>query len=183
MYLINGTSGTGTFVSATYPASSVTFPTGYRTYARRIGSFNTTAAGAPIPYTSIEAEGGATINWLTTQIRDISTTTLSTTRIAYTLTVPSGIKVQPLYRATCTSGGTNEGVLFTSGDETDVAAGSYTWSTAPGADLWTNSGAGVSVDRDGMLTTNTSGQIGARASSASATMYWVTRGFKDFRRN
>lgn len=180
MYLCSGATGTGTFCSASL---TPTLPTGYNTYKRRIFSFNTTAAGVPIPYTPIEAEGGATINWLTTQVLDVNVSNLSTTRVAYALTVPGGIKVQPLYRVNTA---TANDIILTSGDETDIAPtntnGGFT--TVPGMDLAYNVAQtlSITVGRDGILTTNTSSQIGARSTASSTTLYLVTRGFKDFRR-
>lgn len=182
MYLISGTSGIGVFASATYPASSVTFPVGYRASARRIFSFNTNSSGAPTPYTAIEAEGGSTINWLTTQTLDISTTSLaSSSRTLFSLNVPTAIKVGVFYRAQMPTL-SSENVLLTSGDEVDVAPDANNWTTAPGSDGYGVTGASSSFPRDGLMTTNTSGQIGARALSGTASLYWVTRGFKDFRR-
>ena len=157
-----------------------TLPNGYTLY-RRTFSINTNSSGAPIPYTAIEAEGGSTINWLTTQVLDITTSSLGTSRTAFTLTVPTGIKVAPFYRTNV--GTSNVGILLTSGDETDVAPGAYSWTTAPGADVYA-SGTQNSANYTGFLTTNTSGQIGARVNSGSSnSFYWVTRGFKDFRRS
>jgi hypothetical protein len=181
MYLISGASGTGTFCSASL---TPTLPTGYNTYKRRIFSFNTFSNGSPVPYVAVEVEGGAIIAWLGTQILDINVTNLgSASRTLYTLTVPTGIKVQPIGRA---SGGTNSTfIILTSGDETDVAptgAGSGLFTTTPGADLF-NNGSSFALGLNAILTTNTSGQIGARANTTSVSWVWVTRGFKDFRRS
>jgi len=110
MYLCTGASGTGTFASTSL---TPTLPTGYAVSYRRIFSFNTNGSGAPIPYTAIEAEGGATINYLTTQIEDISTTSLGTSRTLYTLTVPAGIQVEPYLRAFGNT--SNLDILLTSG--------------------------------------------------------------------
>lgn len=184
MYLISGGSGTGTFASATYPAGSVSFPAGYTTYARRIFSFSTSVAGAPVPYVAIEAEGGATINWLATQVIDINAFQ-GTSRTLYVLTVPTGIKMEPIVR--CKAGTTSSYIILTSGDETDVAptaTGDIVFNSAPGHDTGFNSAnieTGSSVTP--LLTTNTSGQIGARANGASVGIWVVTRGFKDFRRS
>lgn len=180
-FLCKGGSGTGVFASTSL---TPTFPTGYATYYRRIFSVNTDGSGNPIPYTAIECEGGGTVNWLMTQVLDVTTTAQGTTKIMYTLTVPSGIKVAPLYRATGPLSGATA-ILLTSGDETDVlpvVVSNVPWSVAPGADIVTNS-VGLTVSRDGLLTTNTSGQIGARGSAASLHFYFVTRGFRDFRRS
>lgn len=166
---------------------SPTLPSAYSGgFYRRIGSFNTNSSGAPIPYTAIECEGGATINWLTTQVADINTTSQSSTRVAYTLSVPTGIKVQWLYRI----GQKNTAASFiivTSGDETDVAPLSpFSDAAAPGADnvaAVSGTAAGQSFPRDGIVTTNTSGQIGIRGNTGGINVGAITRGWKDFRRS
>lgn len=188
VYECSGISGVGSYAipNASFPLSAVSAPAGYTSSVRRIGSFNTNSSGAPIPYISIETEGGSITNWLTTQLLDVSTTSLGTVRTQYTLTVPIGIKVQPQYRAS--SGLTTANIIFTSGDETDVApaagTGSGGFALVPGADLTPISSGGIDLytTGSGVITTNTSGQIGARATAVSIDLYWVTRGFKDWRR-
>jgi hypothetical protein len=181
IFVCSGGSGTGCFVSASL---TPTFPTGYTTSHRRVSSFNTDSSGNPIPYTSIESEGGGTINWLSTQVLDMSAVTVGTSRVVTTLSVPTGIKVGWLYRMSTTSGN-GFGVIITSGDETDVAPTAFNGTAAPLFDFAysTSPAEGISNSRDGLVTTNTSGQIGTRASSASETVYAVTRGWKDFRRS
>ena len=183
MFLCTGTSGTGTFASASL---TPTLPSGYNSYKRRIFSFNTNASGSPIPYTATETEGGAYDAWLTTQVLDISSSTTTTSsRTLYTLTVPTGIKVRPEFRANGSSSSTSIGLIITSGDETDVApvvAAGQTWTSGPGSDS-TMASAGSFVSLFSGVTTNTSGQIGVRSNNASMGIYWVTRGFKDFRRS
>lgn len=175
VFLCSGTSGTGTFVSSSL---TPTFPTGYTTSSRRIGSFKTNGSGAPIAYTTVEGAGGCTINWLATQTMDVNVVNLSTSRTLYVLNVPGGVKVQPLIRAASTTGAY---VIITSGDETDVApATAYT--TAPMFDLQnTVSVANTLVPRT-LFTTDTSAQIGARASAGSTSFNVVTSGWIDFRR-
>lgn len=174
VFICTGASGTGSFVSA---SMTPTFPTGYAVSSRRIGSFNTTAAGAPIPYTSIECDGGGVINWLGTQVQDVNATAIvSTARTLETLgSVPTGIKIQPFIR-----GDSNNSplLLFTSPDETDVAVGAF--STTPGAD--STGSASAQYNSGLILTTNTSAQIGIRG-SGNITVYIYTRGWKDFRRS
>lgn len=176
IFMCSGTSGTGSFVSASL---TPTFPTGYNTYKRRVSSFNTNASGAPLPYTAIEVEGGATVNYLSTQVLDISTTTLGTSRTLYTLSVPTGIQVRPIIRAA--AGSSSSSAILTSPDETDVAPATWSASTVPLYD-YSQGGTGGFGVFTGFLTTNTSGQIGARAAAASTGFYGVTRGWQDFRR-
>lgn len=175
MFLCTGASGTGTFASTSL---TPTLPTGYDVSYRRIFSFNTNSSGAPIPYKALEAEGGSLICYLTTQVLDISTTTQGTTQTLYTLTVPTGVKVNPIMRFAGASSG-SRGVIVTSGDETNVAPTGYDGTTAP---LWDLAGISVALSDQLYLTTNTSGQIGARGSASGCIFHATTRGFKDFRR-
>jgi hypothetical protein len=176
IFSANGTSGTGSFGSTSL---TPTFPSGYNSFSRRIFSFNTNSSGAPIPYTAIETEGGSVLAWLTTQVLD-ATMSVTTSRLLVALSVPAGIKVQPLWR-TQTSLSTGGGWIVTSGDETDVAPAATSFTSAPGNDGY-NNGSWATGGGGGFVTTNTSGQIGIRG-SGSFTMYWITRGFKDWRRN
>lgn len=181
MYLATGTSGTGVYAipNSAYPLAAGSAPTGYQTAVRRIGSFNTGAGGAPLPYTSIEKEGGGLINWLGTQVLDVNVSNLGASRTAYALSIPLGVKVQPIIRADYP--GANY-IIFTSGDETDVGPNANPqFVAAPGHEgndmpnsgsMWT-----------GMVTTNTSGQIGARSTTTGQSLQIVTRGWIDYRRN
>jgi len=173
-FVCSGASGTGTFASTSL---TPTFPTGYDSYYRRIFSLKTTGAGALIPGTSIEIGGGAQLFYLTTQVLDVNTSALGTSRTLYTLSVPAGIKVEPLIRAL---GNTTTAffIVLTSPDETDVAPATV-FSNVPGQDLSSNNGGPVSTL---FLTTNTSGQIGARANTTSISLAITTRGWIDFRR-
>ena len=181
MFLCSGGSGTGTFCSASL---TPTFPTGYTTYSRRIGSFNTNGSGAPLPYTSVEIGGGATINWLSTVVQDIAITNLiSASRAAQTLaSIPTGIKFKPeIIALSTTSGGA---VWLSSPDAPDTApASEASPSTSPGLFLSASSGF-TSLYIPPNLTTNTSAQIYARGNSGTTTsLYITTQGWTDFRRN
>lgn len=170
-FICKGASGTGAFASASL---TPTFPTGYTTYTRRIFSINTNVSGAPIPYTAIEIEGGGVMAWLATQVLDVNTAALTTARSLFTLTVPTGIKVSPVMRLVTATGANL--TIISSPDETDIAPASAV-TNVPGFDV-----NGSNVYSHQYLTTNTSGQIAARASAGSTTLYGTTRGFKDFRR-
>ncbi len=181
MFLCNGGSGTGTFCSASL---TPTFPTGYTTYSRRIGSFNTNGSGAPLPYASIAINGGGILNYLTTQVLDVNDTGLtSASRKLYTLTsVPTGVRMQPLCRFLSPSA---VYVILTSPDETDVAPATSVSSPAvPLFDMEDATGIDQSLLGMSFITTNTSGQIAARASSGSGnTIGITTRGWIDFRQS
>lgn len=193
MYVCTGGTGTGTYAipNASYPLAAASCPTGYTTATRRIFSFTTSVAGAPVAYTAVEAEGGSSINYLTTQVLDINAATPGNgSATAYALSVPLGIKLQPLFRTTSTATSAGNFIIL-SGDETDVApnpisGGNYYtyWTAAPGDDFGSIGSTGSSYARDGLITTNTSGQIKIRQTATNtATIYEVTRGWKDFRRN
>lgn len=177
IFACSGGSGTGCFVSASL---TPTLPTGYTTYKRRVGSFTTDGAGAPLPYTAIESSGGGVINWLTTQVLDISTTTLGTSQTLYALSVPTGVKVRPLGTWVC--GTVSQAIIVLSPDQTDVAPSGLNGITSPLPNL--NQGAaGGFVYAPLYLTTNTSAQIGARATAVSTHFYGETYGWEDFRRS
>lgn len=173
------------FASFAAGSTTPTLPTGY-TLFRRIFSLNTNSSGVLLAGTAIETDGGSMLYWLATQILDINVTTQGTSRVAYTLTVPQDIKVEPKYRNN--SAVVGQAFIFTSGDETDVApTGNSTtaFTTAPGFDMSSNPANSTisGTAGDHMLTTSTLGQIGCRAASGSTnSLYWVTRGFRDWRR-
>jgi len=180
----SGTSGTGIFASLS--PNAPTLPSGYSTYFRRIFSILTNSSGALVQYGApVEAEGGSLIFYLPTQVLDVAGAAPgSGSRVLYPLSVPTGMKVQPFIRANTVTG--NGNFLLTSPDETDVplpGGGGTQWSAAPGEDI-NVSGSVLDVGgniNSGILTTNTSAQIGIRSSN-TAQIYVVTRGWKDFRR-
>jgi hypothetical protein len=175
MATASDTSWTSSFASLSL---TPTLPGSYTKY-RRVFSLRTSGAGALLPATMIEAEGGSVVSWLATATLDISTTTLGTSRTAYALNVPTGIKVHPILRFNMTF--ISASIILTSGDETDIAPPTYgtSFTTAPGFDVIPANNNPVA---NTYLTTDTSGQIGARATTTSVSLYAVTRGWKDFRR-
>ena len=176
-FLCTGGSGTGIFASTSL---TPTFPTGYATYTRRIFSLTTNGSGALIGGTPIEISGGAMAFYLSTQVLDANEVLIGTSRSMVTLSVPTGIKLQPLIRAQDHS---LNPILLTAGDESDVAVpATANFNTVPGWDMTqylTYSGNAWT----GFITTNTSGQIGARASAAATKLDINTRGWIDFRRS
>lgn len=180
-FICQGGSGTGSFASTSL---TPTLPSGYNTYYRRIFSLNTNSSGVLYAGAPTEISGGAMTYYYGTQILDVNGAAPGTSsRTLYTLTVPQGISVEVLYRATKTAD--SKAHLLTSAAETDVAptgTNSLAWTTAPGSEAGDGSGLIVTMPRDGSLITNTSAQIGWRSSGAS-TVYFVTRGFVDFRRS
>lgn len=180
-FLCSGGSGTGTFASTS--ESSPSCPTGYATYERRIFSLNTNSSGALLPGAAIEGAGGEEIFYLTTQVQDVNTTVGNSSRSLVTLSVPAGLIVQPLFRFISDSAGAT--FIITSGSETDVAPAS-SFGSAPGFDLDPQNSGEANPGYYGIppfLTTNTSSQVGIRASQSSQQVYGYTRGWIDFRRN
>ncbi len=177
-YIIT-TSGGGSPASFASTSLTPTLPGGYSGgLLRRIFSLNTNASGVLLAGTGFETEGGALQYWLAAEIQDVNTTQ-GTTRTAYTLTVPGGIRVRPLLRTGVPS---NVGVLFSSLEEVDVAPTSNSANAATQSyDVLSGSSATASI-RNSQLTTNTSGQIGARA-AGSVTIGVLNHGFIDFRRS
>lgn len=179
VYLCKGGSGYGLYASQTFGMPAASAPSGYNSFVRRLFSFTTTGAGAPVPWLAIEAEGGSYYAWLVTQTLDISTTALGTTLVSFTLNVPTGLKLQPFIRGV--SGSASSTVIITSGDETNVAPTAISAGTVPLYDTGQSTSGQPAVIFPN-LTTNTSGQVNARALAASTIYYQVTRGFKDWRR-
>ena len=190
----NATSWTACFASTSL---TPTLPSGYTGgFYRRIFSIPTNGSGVLLAAANsgasmLETSGGGLTYFLNTQVLDISTTSLSTSRTSFTLaSVPTGIRVQPHIRLNTETNVINASILVTSLDETDVAPTGYTgsaaYTAAPGYDMQVTSGAATQY-KGGLLSsmfllTNTSAQISARSDAASTKLYGVTRGWTDFRR-
>ena len=150
-------------------------------YYRRVFSIPTNGSGVLYVPSSAginEIEGGGICYTLATQLIDVNVSNLTTTRVLYTLTMPTGIILRPLIRAETSTG--NAFILLTNPSETSVipqdSAGG--WNVAPIWDL----GVAHSVSVAPYLLTNTSAQIGAQASSGTKDFSVCTRGWIDFRR-
>lgn len=177
-YVMHGTSGYCLWLSNIYATTvaGLTLPgsmAGYSGTMRRVGSFTTTSAGAPVAYTGLEGPGGALNAYFSAVIADANQVTPTTTRTLYTLTVPTGIQViwQGRYA------NSYAGVLV-SPSEPDYAPS--TGLASPGYDGYGGSGTFSSYRQ---LFTNTSGQIAHRSSSVSGTLEIYTTGFTDPRRS
>jgi hypothetical protein len=175
-FICSGVTGTGVFASLSL---TPTLPTGYGTYFRRIFSLVTTSGGAPIPFTAIETTGGSMTAWLATQTLDINATASTANRTLYSMNVPSGLRMQWVGRAYSIANAAVS-ILITSPDEVDVAPSAY--SSAPGDDAFGILGTSAPyAAATPIVTTNTAGQIGVRATAAQS-VYGITRGWVDFRR-
>jgi hypothetical protein len=177
-FICAGTSGTCIFASTSL---TPTPPSGYASYYRRIFSIQTNASGALIAYTAIEAEGGSLICLLSgSHPVDVNgATPTSANRTLYPLSIPSGAKHAPMVRLSCVATSSNLSMLATSPDEPDVTV----TVTATDTDhTMVYSASYIGGNPSPFLLTNTSGQIGIRASGTNGAVNCVTRGWKDFRR-
>ena len=172
IFLVTGTAGTGLFGSTSETAPVL--PSGYALF-RRIFSFTTGSGGSTTPYTADETAGGALTCFFTTNFpTDLNVTAPTASRTLETFSVPTGVRmgwvgiIQP--------GGTGV-IIFTSPDEPDVAA-----SYATAYDVYFDGTRLFTAPPSRPKITNTSAQLGVRA-SAAITVTASTFGFVDFRRS
>lgn len=180
-YICTGATGTGSFASTSL---TPTLPSGYNTYYRRIFSLLSTSSGVLMSggISVNEIEGGGIEIYYQSPIVDINIANQGTSRIAYTISTPSGIKTQVLHRKI--SNATVGSILLTGGDEADLAAVAIPFSTSPGSDLSIVAGVGnIIASSDNNLRTNTSAQIGARGTATSLSLIFITKGWIDPRRS
>lgn len=182
-YVCYGASGYGSFASTSL---TPTLPSGYDTYYRRIFSLNTNSSGVLRAGLTVEAEGGSIIYYLASQVLDVSVTNLGVTTTLYTLTVPTGLIIQPLYRLNTPTN--NRSIIIFSQQEPNLTVSGFSatgFTASPGATVMNNTGTTnfSQMVGDGILTTDTAGRIAAGADGASTALYFVTRGYKDFRRS
>jgi len=150
---------------------SPTLPSGY-SYKRRLGSVLTDGSSHIIAF----VERGDTVLWKS-PVLDQNNTTISTSASSLTLTVPTGIKVMPLFTAQSGATSSARGVYFSSLDQNDDAP---SVTAAPLIDLYMNANYAQSTTPFG-LWTNTSAQIRARATASVTNFYLSTRGWVDRR--
>jgi hypothetical protein len=167
VYIIERTDTLVVDVLISLSATTPTLPTNY-TKQRRIGSIRTDATPNIISFVQV----GDEFIWPTI-FADVSGATTSTvSRTLYTLTVPTGVKVNALVKVNYVSGSGGE-FIATSPDETDQAA------ATPAQDIHLEV-----VGQNGIMVrsirTNTSAQVGGR-SSVAGTISMGTYGFVDTR--
>ncbi len=168
IFIISGSSGVASFA---HNGLTPTLPSGYSVY-KRVASFNTTGAGAPIPYITVEGAGGTMRCLLTTMTGQ--TISVTTSDALYTLTgMPTDIRVRPIITAALQS--SNTCIMYTDGITSAAPASN---GTAPGNNV-SNSGSQTPAFPE--LITNTSGQVRARAGS-NDSLYIYGYGWEDFRR-
>jgi hypothetical protein len=149
---------------------SPTLPSGY-SYKRRLGSVRTDASSHILAFT----QNGDEFLW-SASVADVSVTNLGTTATLYSLSVPTGVKVNALFHAFFAhSTVANVNGLIQSPDEADgtAANGSIDFQTQGAG----TGGAGGSFNRR----TDTSGRIKAVSNTASSVLRVNTYGWIDTR--
>lgn len=168
-YLIERADGTNVDVIFSLSAAAPALPTFY-VLARRIGSAKTDGSGHWTAFTQV----GDRFIWAAAVADASSANASSAARTALTLTVPTGIVVEALFRATIQPG-VGVRLSFTSLLENDVVVSDNT------ADL---SGSQSTTLASGSFArlTNTSAQIGYRSDTTGGGQLWEsTYGWIDFR--
>jgi hypothetical protein len=153
--------------AANKPAGTTSF--------RRIGSFLTDGSAQIVPFSQI----GDEFLWLTSSLDANGLTNLiAANRVLYPLAVPLGVKVTAVFSCVVSNSAGSVSVYFTSPDQNDIAVSSST-----GVHIATPASAGVAGAGGALqIRTDTSRQIGARASvAATNTIYIVTSGYIDTR--
>lgn len=151
-------------------ASAPTLPADYTLY-RRIGSIRTNGSAQWVKF----SQNGDEFLW-DVVTGDVAVTNLGTTATLYTLTVPTGVKVNALFRAAFKSASVNVVGVVTSPDESDQGT-----AAATGMGTFNVPVAGNYSILHLNIRTNTSAQIRARADTASSTFNVSTYGWTDRR--
>ena len=159
VYLCKGGSGTGLYASTVFGLSAGSAPTGYTSYIRRLFSFTTDVAGSPIGYTAFESSGGGYIAYLKAAIHDVNAVTIPLSKTNYSVSVPSGMRVQYIARAS-----TSDAIYIFGPDEATPSSSIFSY--FPNLSI----------------TTNTSAQISAISFVGTYPTDVYARGFEDFRR-
>jgi hypothetical protein len=169
VFLISNAAGT-TVDILTSLSMTPALPIGYTIY-RRIGSLLTDGSVHWMPYLQV----GDEFIWPAT-VGDVAVTNLNTTATLYTLTVPTGVQVNALFRCSVLNGSSVVSVLIQPPDQNTEAVGSVT-----GNGSLASPGSGLVVRGHFNIRTNTSAQIRAVATVASTTFDVTTYGWVDRR--
>jgi hypothetical protein len=160
-------------LSAAAPTLGPNIPAAY-TLSRRIGSLFSGTVGVGgqwVPFVQV----GDEFIW-TASVNDVNTATLSTTSTLFTLTVPTGVQVNTLSRASVASGTAGVNVLIQPPDQATEAV-----NAVPGDASITVINTTTSNRIPLNIRTNTSAQIRAVASAAATTFQVTTYGWIDRR--
>ncbi len=169
-FAISKAGGAAPALLASTNLGSPTLPSGY-TLKRRIGSFRTDGSSHILAF----SQNGDEFLWAAA-VADVNVANLGTTATLFTLTVPTGVKVNALLRAFALTAAVGTLVLLTSPDENSVAANS-----PAGNDSIITQVANNYVGGHFNLRTNTSGQIRAVSSTGSTALLVATYGWVDYR--
>jgi hypothetical protein len=152
-------------------------PAGYNSYYRRIFSLRTSATGALLLGVAIEGPGGSYWFLLATHLTDYTGSPVSgAARTTVALTVPDGIKTQPLVKPYAAATASAYGAWLSSLDEPDDSAYLADSQTA-------NSVTSVGGIVTPFITTDLNRQIAIRAAGGgSGSAGIINRGWIDFRR-
>jgi Collagen triple helix repeat (20 copies) len=151
-------------------ASSPTMPTNY-TLKRRIGSMKTDASSHWIAF----SQRGDEFLWSAPVQSDFSTSTLSTTAVLATLTVPTGVQVNALFLGYMSSATAGTQLIISSPDQTDWSATTSGYGGISPANSALYGIVGVPTR------TSTSAQIRIKSNAASTTVLLTTNGWIDTR--
>lgn len=169
LFVIGKTDGTTALLAST-SISSPAFPSGY-TLKRRIASFLTDASAHILAY----SQKGSKFLW-TVPVLDVSGATLGTTATNFTLSVPLGLIVDALFRASGTSGGTS--IAIYSPNQSTQTVGNQTG----GPNLIIVSGvSGNGSAGNFQIQTDTASHIAAVGNANSSTFQVKTDGWIDTR--
>ena len=149
-------------------ATAPTMPANY-TKKRRIGAIRTNSSGNIIAF----IQRGDYFLWSTPPALDIDTVTLTTSRVDYTITVPSGIVVEAVMNFLAYAAATRS-IYFSNTDLDDVAPSAV---ASPLAQMYTISSNAQSANL--LLFTNTSAKISARSNGTSTVLKGATLGWID----
>jgi len=153
-------------------ATAPTMPTDY-TVKRRIGSFYNSSGNVITQFTQV----GDDFTWKVS-VADVSNSSDHTTAVTPTLSVPTGVVVEPVILVSVTGSGTGQGVLVSPISQTDTAP---SLTTAPGVTLKCSSGGAQAWGPAQRVLTNTSAQIRYRASNSDVDTNIITQGWIDQR--
>lgn len=146
-------------------ATSPTMPTNYDA-KRRIGAIYNDSSGNIVAF----YQNGDTF-MRKSLIQDVFVTNLGTSATLYTLSVPTGVIVEAIFDAYTTKSSAYFVIISSPNANDDT----------PSTNLFTNSGSNSANAHPKRLLTNTSGQIRARSSVATTTLYLHTNGWVDKR--
>jgi hypothetical protein len=153
-------------------ATAPTMPTNY-TQKRRLGAVYNNSSGDIRAFTQNGDEF-----LLNTSILDVNSSALTTASTTYTVSVPTGLKVNALMRILTSNGAAGTLIYIRSLDEADLAPSA---SAAPLGSTSVSIASGSNMAGHFNIRTDTSAQLAARSDVASTTIRIATFGWIDSR--